>query len=96
MYRKFFGLSEDPFNLTPDSRFLYLSQKHREALANLIYGIQERKGFITLTGEIGSGKTTLCRALVNELDAQTTKLALILNPCLNEIELLQTINEDFE
>jgi len=95
MYRKFFGLSEDPFNLTPDSRFLYLSQKHREALANLIYGIQERKGFITLTGEIGSGKTTLCRALVNELDAQTTKLALILNPCLNEIELLQTINEDF-
>lgn len=95
MYRKFFGLAEDPFNLTPDSRFLYLSRKHREALANLIYGIQERKGFITLTGEIGSGKTTLCRALVNELDPKTTKLALILNPCLNEIELLQTINEDF-
>jgi len=95
MYRKFFGLEEDPFNLTPDTRFLYLSRKHREALANLIYGIQERKGFITLTGEIGSGKTTLCRALVNELDPQTTKVALIFNSYLNEIELLQTINEDF-
>ncbi|MCX6998907.1 MAG: AAA family ATPase [Candidatus Sumerlaeota bacterium] len=95
MYRKFFGLEEDPFNLTPDTRFLYLSRKHREALANLIYGIQERKGFITLTGEIGSGKTTLCRALVNELDPKTTKVALIFNSYLSEIELLQTINEDF-
>jgi len=95
MYRKFFGLAEDPFNLTPDSRFLYLSSKHREALANLLFGIQERKGFITLTGEIGSGKTTLCRTLTNELDPETTRLALILNSYLNEVELLQTINEDF-
>ncbi len=95
MYRKFFGLAEAPFNLTPDSRFLFLSRRHREALANLIYGIQERKGFITLTGEIGSGKTTLCRTLANELDPETTRLALILNSFLTEIELLQTINEDF-
>ncbi|HPB32442.1 MAG TPA: AAA family ATPase, partial [Candidatus Sumerlaeota bacterium] len=81
--------------MTPDSRFLYLSRKHREALANLLYGIQQRKGFITLTGEIGSGKTTLCRALLNELDMETTRVALILNSLLSEIELLQTINEDF-
>ena len=94
MYQKFFGLAESPFNLTPDSRFLYLSEKHREALANLIYGVRERKGFITLTGEIGSGKTTLCRALTNELDSENTRLAIIFNSYLSEIELLQTINED--
>jgi len=95
MYQKFFGLAEAPFNLTPDTRFLFLSRKHREALANLIYGIQERKGFITLTGEIGAGKTTLCRALTNELNPDTTKTAVIFNSFLNEIELLQTINEDY-
>lgn len=95
MYRKFFGLAEDPFNLTPDSRFLYLSKKHREALASLLYGIHQRKGFITLTGEIGSGKTTLCRALLNELDEENIDVALIFNSYLTEIELLQTINEDF-
>ena len=95
MYQKFFGLAEAPFNLTPDTRFLFLSGKHREALANLIYGIQERKGFITLTGEIGAGKTTLCRALTNELNPETTKTAVIFNSFLNEIELLQTMNEDF-
>jgi general secretion pathway protein A len=95
MYKKFFGLAEAPFNLTPDSRFLYLSQKHREALASLMYGIQERKGFITLTGEIGSGKTTLCRSLLNELDTESIRIAIIFNSYLTEVELLQTINEDF-
>jgi general secretion pathway protein A len=96
MYKKFFGLAEAPFNITPDSRFLFLSQRHREALSALVYGIKERKGFILLTGEIGSGKTTICRALVNELRAENIKLALILNPGLSEIELLKTINDEFQ
>jgi len=96
MYEKFFGLKEPPFNLTPDSRFLYMSHHHREAMAALLYGIRERKGFILLTGEIGSGKTTLCRALVHELEGTGTEIALILNPSLDETEILQTINEELE
>jgi general secretion pathway protein A len=95
MYTKFFGLAEAPFNITPDSRFLFLSKRHKEALASLLYGIKHRKGFIAITGEIGSGKTTLCRALLNELDPHTTKVALILNSSLSELELLKTINEEF-
>lgn len=94
MYKKFFGLEEPPFNLTPDPRFLFLSQRHREAIAALMYGISERKGFIALTGEIGAGKTTICRSLMNEVTAET-KVALILNPSLSEVELLQSINEEF-
>lgn len=96
MYIKFFGLAEAPFNITPDSRFLFLSQRHKEALSALLYGIKERKGFILLTGEIGSGKTTICRALVNELKAENVRLALILNPGLSEMELLKTINDEFQ
>lgn len=95
MYNKFFGLAEAPFNITPDSRFLFLSRRHREALGALIYGIRERKGFILLTGEIGSGKTTVCRALIQELRADNARLAVILNPGLNEIELLKAINDEF-
>lgn len=96
MYDKFFGLAEAPFNITPDSKFLFLSQRHREALSALLYGIKERKGFILLTGEIGSGKTTICRALVHELRSENIRLALILNPGLSEIELLKTINDEFQ
>lgn len=96
MYNKFFGLAEAPFNITPDSRFLFLSQRHREALSALLYGIRERKGFIMLTGEIGSGKTTVCRALVHELQQDNVKLALVLNPGLSELELLKTINDEFQ
>src|SRR5262249_49677273 len=95
MYNKFFGLAEAPFNITPDSKFLFLSERHREALASLMYGIKERKGFILLTGEIGSGKTTLCRALVHELKAENVKLAVILNPGLSEVELLKAVNDEF-
>lgn len=95
MYNKFFGLAEAPFNITPDSRFLFLSRRHREALGALVYGIRERKGFILLTGEIGSGKTTVSRALVQELRADNTRLAVILNPGLNELEMLKTINDEF-
>jgi len=95
MYYKFFGLAEAPFNITPDSRFLFLSQRHREALGSLVYGIKERKGFILLTGDIGAGKTTVCRALVHELKAENVRLALILNPGLSELELLKAINDEF-
>lgn len=95
MYNKFFGLAEAPFNITPDSRFLFLSRRHREALGALVYGIRERKGFILLTGEIGSGKTTVCRALIQELRADNARIAVILNPGLNEIELLKSINDEY-
>ena len=64
MYKEFFGLKEEPFSITPDPRFLYLTDQHREALHHVLYGIRERKGFITLTGEVGTGKTTLCRTVL--------------------------------
>ena len=65
MYQDYFGFQEMPFNITPDPKFLYLSQFHNEALQHLKYGIEEKKGFIVLTGEVGCGKTTLCRRLLN-------------------------------
>ncbi|MDD5174575.1 MAG: XrtA/PEP-CTERM system-associated ATPase [Candidatus Omnitrophota bacterium] len=94
MYRQFFGLREKPFNITSDPGFLYLSRVHKEAFAHLIYGIKERKGFLEITGEIGAGKTTLCRALLNHLDINT-KSAFIFNSTLPEMQLFQTILEDF-
>lgn len=95
MYNLFYGLEEQPFNLTPDSKYLFLSHRHQEALAALLFGVQERKGFIALSGEIGSGKTTLTRALLAQLDPKTVKTAVILNSYLNDLELLKTINEEF-
>ncbi len=94
MYRKFFGLKEKPFNVTADPNFLFLSRKHKEALAHLLYGIKERKGFLEITGEIGTGKTTLCRALLNQLDNNTTKTAFIWNPTLSRVQLLKAIVTD--
>ena len=94
MYEAYFGLKENPFSLSPDPRYLYLSPQHREALNCLIYGIGERKGFMVVTGGIGTGKTTLCRALLAGLDGKTAS-ALIFNPALSDIELLKTINEEF-
>ena len=94
MYEAYFGLKENPFSLSPDPRYLYLSPQHREALNFLIYGIGERKGFMVVTGGIGPGKTTLCRALLAGLDGSTAS-ALIFNPALSDIELLKTINEEF-
>lgn len=94
MYIHFYGLEELPFNITPDSRFLFLSQRHKEALAALVYGVKQRKGFIALTGEIGSGKTTICRAFLKELDHTQNNVAIILNSFLTEVELLQSINQE--
>lgn len=94
MYRQFFGLKEKPFNVTSDPNFLFLSRVHKEAFAHLIYGIKERKGFLEITGEIGAGKTTLCRALLNQLDINT-KSAFLFNSTLPELQLLQTMLEDF-
>lgn len=94
MYVSFFNLREQPFNLTPDPRFLFLSPQHEEALEHLLYGIRERKGFIEITGEVGTGKTLLCRILLDRLD-DTVSTALIFNSYLTEIELLQVILSDF-
>jgi general secretion pathway protein A len=94
MYRAFYGLKENPFSVTSDPSFLFLSPTHTEALDHLRYGIEQRKGFLAITGEIGSGKTTLCRALINRLDSRT-KVAYMLNAILPETQLLDAIVEDF-
>ncbi|MFH1411147.1 MAG: XrtA/PEP-CTERM system-associated ATPase [Candidatus Omnitrophota bacterium] len=94
MYLDFYGLKENPFNVTSDPNFLYLSHTHREALAHLSYGIEQRKGFVEITGEVGAGKTTLCRALLNQLDSKT-KTSLIFNPSLPENQLLEAVLSDF-
>lgn len=95
MYEKFYGFTDKPFNLTPDPKFFYASPKHEEALNCLLLAISERNGFIVITGEIGSGKTTVCRTLLNRLDP-TTRVALILNTHLGKKELITTILEDLE
>lgn len=94
MYLEYYGLNEPPFNLTPSPRFLFFSAKHREALNHLLHAVRERKGFAQLTGEVGAGKTTICRALLAELDEQYAT-ALILNPALDARELLQAIAIEF-
>ncbi len=94
MYLSFYRLKEKPFNVTSDPSFLFMSRRHKEALSYLVYGIKEKKGFLEITGEIGTGKTTLCRALLNQLDDRV-KTAFILNPDLSELQLLQSIVEDF-
>lgn len=94
MYLDFYGLKEQPFNLTPDSHFLFLSEKHKEALAHIRYGIETKKGFVLITGEIGAGKTTLCRALLKEMD-RNYKIALVLNSMVSAVGLLKTIINDF-
>ncbi len=94
MYLKFYKLTEKPFSVTADPNFLYLSKKHKEAISHMQYGIEERMGFLEITGEIGTGKTTLCKAFLNTLD-EHTKTAFILNSNLVEDQLLQAIVEDF-
>ncbi|MCW8916858.1 MAG: AAA family ATPase, partial [Magnetovibrio sp.] len=93
MYQDYFGISENPFSIIPDPRYLYMSQSHQDALAHLVYGVSDSGGFVLLTGEVGTGKTTLCRALIEQLP-EDTDLALILNPKLTELELMATICDE--
>ena len=90
MYTAFFGLREKPFALSPDPRFLYLSEAHREALAHLLYGIEQGEGFIAVTGEVGTGKTTLCRTLLRRMGGEV-EVAFLFNPKLSARELLESI-----
>ena len=95
MYESFFGFREQPFSLTPDPRFLWLSETHQEGLAALIYGITRRKGFLMLTGEVGTGKTTLLRAALGQIPPDTDT-ALVLNTIgLTPIDLLKLIGAEF-
>ncbi len=95
MYHKFYGFKEAPFNLTPNSRFFYESAKHIEALSTLIYAVESRKGFVVITGDIGSGKTTVCRTLLNRLDPKT-QTALVTNTHISGKDLLSAVLEDLE
>ena len=95
MWLDSYGFREKPFNLTPDPRFVFLSKPHQEAFAHLLYGINNRAGFIALTGEVGSEKTTVLRALLNQLDPIHYRTALIFNPSLSPRRLLQNINLKF-
>ena len=94
MYLEVYGLKSSPFNITSDPQFFFESLSHKEALAALIYGIEERKGIILITGEVGTGKTTLCKALLNKLSPRV-KTSLILNPYFSEVQLLRAIVQDF-
>ena len=90
MYLEFYGLTAPPFSITPDPRFLFLSRRHREAYEHILYGITQRKGFIQITGEVGAGKSTLCRAVLEAL-GEGYSTALILNPVMTGIQLLRSI-----
>ncbi len=94
MYLDYYGLTNKPFNITSDPRFFFESVTHKEALAALLYGIRERKGIILVTGEVGTGKTTLCKTLLNQLSDQV-RTSFIFNPCFSQVQLLQAIVEDF-
>ncbi len=95
MYISHFGLTEAPFSITPDPRYLYMSERHREGLAHLLYGIRQPGGFVQLTGEVGTGKTTLCRCLLEQLPPEVD-VALVLNPRLTTVELLATVCDDLK
>lgn len=95
MYERHFGFSERPFNLTPDSRYLFLSQKHQEAYANLEFGVNERSGFLLLTGEVGTGKTTLIRHFLSQIGSDV-RTAVILYPALSAGELFHAILQDLD
>src|SRR5512144_2369039 len=93
MYAAHFGLSEPPFSITPDSRYVYMSEAHRDGLAHLVYGIGQGGGFVQLTGEVGTGKTTVCRCLLQQLPPHVD-VAFVLNPRLTALELLATVCDE--
>src|SRR5437899_9169719 len=95
MFEGFYGLKEKPFNATPDPKFLFMTPSHREALAHLVFGVQEDKGFLVLTGEVGTGKTTLLNALLRKLDAGSTAVSFIYNSTLSFDEILEYMLKDF-
>lgn len=96
MYKSFFGLKESPFNVNPDPRFLFLTKQIEEALSSLMYGIQTRKGFITLTGEVGTGKTTLVNRLLDWLHLRRTKTAFLFNSRMNSSQLFDFVLAEFD
>jgi len=96
MYNAFFGLTESPFNLSPDPSFLFRSTQHEEVLANLIYGVQSRKGFIVLSGEVGTGKTTMLECLRDFLNAQQITYASIFNSRLTPDQFFEMVAYDFD
>ncbi|MBI3793215.1 MAG: AAA family ATPase [Nitrospinae bacterium] len=93
MYTKFFWIKEKPFNLTPDPKYLYLGKSHQESYAQLFYSVKENVGFVVLTGEVGTGKTTICRSFINQL-GDDYRVAYIFNPNHNDVQLLQSLNKE--
>ena len=93
MYKTFFGFNERPFKLVPDPTFYFLGSSHEEALAHLAFAIRQGEGFILIIGEVGTGKTTLCRKFLENLE-ETVKTAYIFNPTLEPLDLLKNINEE--
>jgi general secretion pathway protein A len=94
MYAAYFGLKENPFNLSPEPRYLFLSEHHRDALNCLIYGIKQKKGFVLISGGVGTGKTTICRTFLNFLD-KSLETALIFNTAVSDIELLEAVVKEY-
>jgi general secretion pathway protein A len=94
MYEEFYGLTAPPFSITPDPRYLFFSHRHREAFEHMLFGITQRKGFIQITGEVGAGKSTLCRAVLEQL-GKRYETALILNPVLTGIQLLRAVLHEY-
>jgi general secretion pathway protein A len=94
MYAKFFGLKQEPFSIAPDPHYLFMSERHREALAHLLYGASGGGGFVLLTGEIGAGKTTVCRCFLEQIPKRCN-VAYIFNPQLTVPELLQSVCDEF-
>jgi general secretion pathway protein A len=95
MYLDFYGLTDKPFSITPNPRYLFLSKHHREVFAHLLFGIRRHAGFIEVTGEVGTGKTTVLRTLFLELEREEARIAYIFNPCLSAPDLLRTVNREF-
>jgi general secretion pathway protein A len=96
MYQAYFGFQDNPFNLSPDPAYLYRSRQHEEALANLIYGVQSRKGFVVLTGEVGTGKTTMLECLRDYLSVQRYRFAYIFNSRISSADFYEVIATDLE